>query len=198
MNPRGLAVFAALVAVAAQAGDSSSSSRTSLVREAWGEHHPFAIGERTNVRIGEGYSMVSVGGHARLAPWERLHLELFWDNYLALGGPAGMPIGNRHDHEIGFTLQSPLITGRKFTVFPMLGACAMWSFSGNTSDVRFGVHGGVGAQVSLGQGLAVHLELEAIAYNGHQLRAWGFSESVSPNLSWFGVAQTSLGVEYWF
>jgi hypothetical protein len=168
----------------------------------WGDGHWLAIGTRSNVRTGEGYTMASLGGHVRLAPFDFLRLELFLDNYLALAGPSGLTVGQRHDHEIGFMAQVPLYENRRLSVFPMVGACATWAVAEGagtaTSDIRFGIHGGVGVQFKLFRGLAAHAEVEAIAYNGHALRTWGFSSSVAPTLSWFGVGQASLGLEYWF
>lgn len=199
MTTTRLTCLAALLTAAWSFAEPSVSSQA---RVPWGDGHWLALGTRANVRAGEGYSMASVGGHVRLAPFSRLRLELFLDNYLALSGPQGMAVGQRHDHEIGFTMQVPVLTTRRVSVFPMLGACAMWAMAENagvtTSDIRFGVHGGVGLQVMIFRGLVAHVELEAIAYNGHPMRTWGFSSSLSPTLAWFGVGQASLGVEYWF
>lgn len=146
--------------------------------------------------------MASIGGQARVAPFHFLRIELFWDNYLALSGPDGMTLGQRHDHEIGFSAQVPVFENRRLSVYPMLGACAMWAMAESagttTSDIRFGVHGGAGVQFILWRGVAAHFEVEAIAYNGHPMRTWGFSSSVAPTLAWFAVGQASLGIEYWF
>lgn len=166
---------------------------------AWGARHPFSIGLRAPGRIGEGYAFGGVGGQVRLRPFERLRVDLFFDNFF---GSSDMAM--RHDHEVGTTLQFMIVSTERFVLYPMLGACAMWAMltpghdAPGVSDIRFGLHAGIGAEVALGSGFSLALNVEAVPYLGHEMRAYDRTAFVDNTLHVMPMGQANLGLNYWF
>lgn len=165
---------------------------------AWGPTHPFAVTVRAPVRLGEGYVFGGVGGQVRLRPFERLRLDLFFDNFM------GQRDGTmRHDHEVGTTIQWALFSSERFVVYPMFGFCAMWAMldphdAPGVSDIRFGIHGGVGAEVALGGGFSLALNVEAVPYFGHTMKAYDRTAFVENGMTVMPTGQANLGLSYWF
>lgn len=177
------------------------SVREEAQRRPGHDGHTFALGVRSVARAGEGYGLAGVGGHFRWQPAAHLRLDGFFDNFLALAGPEGFSVGKRRDHELGFHVAAPLELGRVVSLAPRAGACVLFTVAGApepVTDVRFGLHVGVGLAAHLGGGLVATLDLGAVAYVGHELKVWDFSATVSPTVRWFGVGQASAGLEYWF
>jgi hypothetical protein len=166
---------------------------------AWGSRHPLALTVRTPVRVGDGYVFGGVGGQVRLRPFERLRVDLFFDNFFGQSDGA-----MRHDHEVGTTLQYMLVSSERFVLYPMIGACAMWAMLSpqhdvpGVSDVRFGLHAGIGAEVALGGGFSLALNVEAVPYLGHAMRAYDRTAFVENDLKVMPMGQANLGLSYWF
>jgi len=166
---------------------------------AWGPTHPFAIGVRTPMRIGDGYVQGGFGGHVRLRPYDRLRIELFFDNFFGQDGVA-----MRHDHEVGTTAQVVVLRYDRFIAYPMLGACAMLAMldagmdTPMVSDVRFGVHAGLGAEVAVGAGFSLQLQVETVGYFGHEMKAYDRTAFVDRTMRVYPTGQAELGLNYWF
>ncbi len=166
---------------------------------AWGPTHPVAIGGRTLVRGGDGYVQAGLGGMVRLRPFDLVRVELYFDNYFGQNGDA-----IRHDHEVGTSLQLALIHTPRFTAYPLVGACAMLAMlepgQGNpgVSDVRFGVHAGIGAELALGEGFALLAQVETVGYVGHPMTAYSWTARVERNMAIYGVGEGLVALNYWF
>lgn len=167
---------------------------------AWGPTHPFAIGVRAPMRMGDGYTEGGFGGHVRLRPFDRLRLELFFDNFFGQNDVA-----MRHDHEVGTTAQLIVLRHDRFVAYPMLGACAMLAMldpkqdaTPGVSDVRFGIHAGLGAEVAVGAGFSLELQIETVGYFGHDMKAYDRTAFVDRTMRVFPTGQAELGLNYWF
>ncbi|CAN5422804.1 hypothetical protein BH09MYX1_BH09MYX1_18710 [soil metagenome] len=165
---------------------------------AWGARHPFALTLRAPARVGEGYVFGGVGGQVRFRPFERLRVDLFFDNFFGEADHA-----MRHDHEVGGTIQYAIVSTPRFVLYPILGACAMWAMlmpneGPGVSDIRFGLHGGIGAEVALGAGFSLALNVEAVPYLGHEMRAYDRTAFVDNTLKVMPMGQANLGFSYWF
>lgn len=194
-------LFSTLAATAAAEAPKAGPERP----PAWGPTHPVALGGRALFRATDGYALGGIGGHVRLRPFDWIRLELFSDHFLGDGTSH-----TRHDHEIGFTSQIPVVQSDRLLVYPMLGACAMLAVmspkesatsrgeSQSVDDIRFGVHVGAGTEWALGRGFTLQAQAEAIGYLGHQLIAYDFSARVSPDLKTTLAGQLMAGVNYWF
>lgn len=197
--PLTILALAAQLAFAAPARAAVDDGESVGRPPAWGARHPFALTLRAPVRVGEGYVFGGVGGQVRLRPFERIRVDLFFDNFIGSADGA-----MRHDHEVGTTLQYMLVSTERFVLYPMLGACAMWAMLSphhdvpGVSDVRFGLHAGIGAEVALGAGFSLALNVEAVPYLGHQMRAYDRTAFVENDLKVMPMGQANLGLSYWF
>lgn len=178
-------------AVAAPAGQAVSG---------WDPAHKVALGARASSWVGP-YSAPGAGGQIKLRPWQALGVELFSDNFAWRQSEAW-----RHDHVIGFSLYLPtLVAGEGWFLAPSGGACVDFRFAHpdragapGTSDVLFGVHGGLMLEVFLLEGFSAQLNATGYAYLGHQTGVQGWSARVSNQLSTSGVGLVTGGLNYWF
>lgn len=159
-----------------------------------------ALGTRTSAWVGP-YAAPGLGGHIKIRPWEALGIELFNDNLAWRQDDAW-----RHDHVIGFGLYAPsLIAGDGWYLAPTAGACVDFRFAHpaeaeapGTSDVLFGVHGGLMAEVYLLEGFAFEASASLYGYVGHDTGLERWSARVSNGLGGSTVGLVSGGVNYWF
>jgi hypothetical protein len=161
--------------------------------------HPFALGARVVGRVGE-YAMAGLGGQVRLRPHRLVAIELYSDQFI-----GDMNGALRHDHEVGGSVQFTGLGTQRWTVYPLLGACAMLvmvhppqSGAPAVHDIHFGVHGGAGAEIHVQGGLTLQAQLEGIGYVGHAVQVYRWSAEVSPDLRISGVGQLMLGANYYF
>lgn len=160
----------------------------------------FALGARFSGWAGP-YDAPGVGGHLKIRPWDMLGIELFNDNFAVLSDD-----GLRHDHVIGFSLYAPrLLSGEDWFLAPTFGSCVDFSFSHpkskaapGTSDLLFGVHGGLMAEVFVFDGFAFEMNATVYGYLGHEAKTQGWSARVSNRLGGTAVAQLNAGLNYWF
>ncbi len=146
------------------------------------------------------YAGAGVGARIRWEPFERLGIDLFTE-HLIVESPGGL----RHDHPIGFNVYVPFALGPNVRVRPLFGFCAVFSLvepeqedGPRADDVLFGIHGGAGLEWSPFRDVSLFLDVQAIAYLGHDRAAGGWTGMVDEEYSTFGVAQASLGAEFHF
>ena len=168
--------------------------------DAWSAEHPFGLGGRASSWVGP-YFAPSVGGHLKFRPWDFIGVEAFNDNFVRLQDGAW-----RHDHVIGFSLYAPsLIAGRSWFVAPSLGTCVDFRFAHpsetdapSASDVLFGIHGGLMAELFVENGFSFELNATYYAYLGHEADVERWSASLSNDLQLSGVGLITAGVNYYF
>jgi len=166
----------------------------------WDSQHKLALGARASGWMGP-YAAPGAGGHIKVRPWEVLGIELFSDNFATRQREAW-----RHDHVIGFSLYAPsLIAGSGWFLAPTAGACVDFRFAHpdlagapSTSDVLFGVHGGLMLEVFLLEGFSAEFNATMYGYLGHQTGLERWSAKVSNGLSTSAVGLATAGVNYWF
>lgn len=191
--------LAAVVLASAALLPAAAGAQNLPERAAWGPNHPFALGARLSAR-GSSYALAGFGGQLRLRPWRRLIIELYADNFV--GSVHG---ALRHDHEVGGSLQYAIAGNDRWSLQPLLGACAMLavqdapqSSQSSVNDIHFGIHAGLGAEVALGAGFAFEAQAELIGYVGHDFTVYRWSTEVAPSLSLMWVAQANAGLNYYF
>jgi opacity protein-like surface antigen len=155
----------------------------------------FGLGSRLTGRTGP-YTMGGVGGHIRMRPIRWVAVELFTDHVI---GPVDNTL--RHDHEGGVALQFPVLGNRWWNVYPLIGACASLvvlepSRQGGpfVTDVHFGFRGGAGSELYLTDHWALRAQVEGIGYIGHDLRAYDWTATLSPDVRLTGMAQASFTI----
>ena len=166
----------------------------------WDPGATLAIGTRAGAWMGP-YAAPGAGGHLKLRPWSWIGVELFSDNFAWRQQGAW-----RHDHVIGFGLYAPsLVAGRGWFVAPTLGACVDFRFAHpeqaqapGTSDILFGVHGGLMAEVFVLEGFSFEASASVYGYVGHETGLERWSARVSNRLDASGIALVTGGVNYWF
>ncbi len=143
------------------------------------------------------YGAAGLGGRLRVEPLRYAGVDLFAEHYV-----VEAPQGFRHDHPIGFDLYVPVALGGGVRVRPLAGMCAVGSFvrsevedAPGADDVLFGVHGGAGVELALGERVSAFLDGKAVAWAGHDRAVRGWTGSVGSELSAFGVAQVGLGLQ---
>lgn len=168
-------------------------------RATWSSSHPVAIGARLLGR-GGSYGMVGFGGQLRLRPFRRVAVDLFADNFVGQVNGA-----LRHDHEVGATLHYAIAGNDRWSLQPLLGACAVLAVQGSpqnsaqsVNDIHFGLHAGLGAEFAMGSGFSVQTQAELIGYLGHDFQVYRWTTEVSQDLSFSWVAQASAGLNYYF
>lgn len=146
------------------------------------------------------YGAAGLGGDLRLEPFERLGVDLFAEHLL-----VETPSGYRHDHPIGFDAYVPIDVSPTVRLRPLLGACAVGSFVASSdpdapgaSDVLFGLHAGLGAELALADQLSAFAVGKAVGWVGHDRSVQGWSGQVGNELVPFGVGQFDLGVALHF
>src|SRR5262245_42818047 len=84
--------------------------------EDWARHR--TLGLRATLRVGDEV-LAGAGVQGRVHATQRLAFGLYCDN--SFGSVHG---ALRHDHEIGASVQYALVSGPRWSVFPVLGASA--------------------------------------------------------------------------
>lgn len=145
------------------------------------------------------YVAPGVGGHLKVRPWRTFGLELFSDNFLRPQEGA-----LRHDHVIGFSGYFPSLFGSdRFFVAPTAGACVDFRFAHpsaedapSVSDVLFGVHGGLMAELFLPHGFSLELDATITTYLGHDsgVDRWSAVLSNDLKVSAIGLALFSVNL----
>jgi len=166
---------------------------------AWGSNHRVALGPRLLGRLGD-YALGGLGGQIRLRVHRLVNIELYTDHMIGTMGDA-----LRHDHEVGGTVQLNVLGGERWSVFPMLGACASLAVARapqdrdvSVNDIQFGLRAGVGFEYALGEGFSFEAQALALAYLGHSFDVYGWSASTSSELSVWPLGQVVLGANYYF
>lgn len=161
----------------------------------WSRAHMFGLGSRLTGRTGP-YTLGGVGGHIRMRPIRWVAVELFTDHVF---GPVDNTL--RHDHEGGISLQFPVLGNRWWNVYPLIGACASLVVlepprqgGAFVTDVHFGFRGGAGSELYLTDHWALRAQVEGIGYIGHDLRAYNWTATLSPDVRLTGMAQASLTI----
>lgn len=190
-----IAPFAAALALTLAAPDLFAQTRP----PAWDSHHRVALGPRFIGRFGD-YALGGLGGQIRLRVHRLVNIELYTDHMVGKMGDA-----LRHDHEVGGTVQLNVLGGERWSLFPMLGACASLAVARapqdqdvSVNDIQFGVRAGVGFEYALGGGFSFEAQALALAYLGHSFNVYGWSASTSSELSVWPLAQVVLGANYYF
>lgn len=146
------------------------------------------------------YGAAGLGGNLRLEPFEHLGVDLFAEHLM-----VETPSGYRHDHPIGFDAYVPVRVSQTVRLRPLLGTCAVGSFLISTdpeapgaSDVLFGLHAGLGAELALADQLSAFAIGKAVGWMGHDRAVAGWSGQVGNELVPFAVGQIDLGVSLHF
>lgn len=158
-----------------------------------------SLGARLVARFGD-YTLGGAGGQVAVRLSPLVSVELFSDHL------AGSREGSlRHDHEVGGVLRLHLWRGERWTVFPMLGACAnlavvhaAQALDATANDVQFGARAGVGFEYALPRGFSVGAEALALAYLGHRLDGWGWRVEAATELSVVPMGQVVLHANHYF
>ncbi len=143
------------------------------------------------------YAAGGGGARARWEPFDRLGVEVYTEHLKVIEDE-----GLRHDHPIGFNLYVPFQFGERFRLRPLFGFCTVFSFFHpdqegveRIDDVHFGVHAGLGAEVSFGRFVSLFVDVQGVAYFGHDRYAGGWATHVGDNLSVWGLVQGAAGIQ---
>lgn len=158
----------------------------------------WAIGQYASGWMGS-YGAVGVGTRIR---WEFmpgwLGVQVFGESALVDPGADVL----RHDHQVGFDLYMPFRLSDRWQLRPMLGFCSVLSFIEPTvedgprnDDVLFGIHTGLGVEVSLNSWLSLFLDAQVYGYTGHDRDSAGWTANVSEDLTLSALFQTNFGVQ---
>ncbi len=168
-------------------------------RLGWLPSSRVSLGARLVARFGD-YTLGGVGGQVAVRLSPLVSVELFSDHLV--GSREG---SLRHDHEVGGVLRLHVWRGARWTVFPMLGACAnlvvvhaAQARDATVNDVQFGARAGVGAEYALPRGFSIGAEALALAYLGHRLDGWGWRVEAETELSVVPMGQVVLHANYHF
>ena len=144
-----------------------------------------------------GYLGGGVGGRARYELRETIGVDVYSD-HLVIEAEGG----RRHDHPIGFNLYIPYRLSESWRIRPLFGFCAVFSFyrpnregAGQTDDVHFGTHAGVGLEAQFGRWLSFFLDVQGTAYLGHARYDGGWAAHIQDELSLWGVVEGKLGLQ---
>lgn len=162
--------------------------------------HEVGLGTRAGSWIGT-YAAPGVGGHLKLRLFEDIGIEAFSDNFARIQDHAW-----RHDHVIGFSLYAPsLIAGDSWFIAPTLGTCVDFRFAHpidsdapSTSDILFGVHGGLMAEAFVGYGFSFEATATMYAYIGHESDVQRWSAEISNELGVTPLGLVLASVNYYF
>ncbi len=167
--------------------------------DAWSADHPIAIGTRASGWFGD-YFAPGLGGHIKIRPWSWLGVELFSDNFARPQDGVW-----RHDHVIGFSAYLPaILAGDDWFIGPSLGACVDFRFAHpegetpSTSDILFGVHGGLMAELFLANGFSMQMNATVYAYIGHETEFERWSAQISNELQVAPQGLVTAGLNYYF
>jgi hypothetical protein len=168
-------------------------------RQQWSPDHPIAIGGRVSSWVGD-YFAPSLGGHLKLRPWAALGIEAFNDNFVMLQDQAW-----RHDHVIGFSAYAPsLITGTAWFLAPSAGMCVDFRFAHPTrsdapssSDILFGVHGGLMFELFVDYGFSFQANATVTGYLGHESGVSRWSATLSNELHVTPIGLITAGLNYY-
>lgn len=159
-----------------------------------------ALGARLSSWRGEE-TAPGIGGHLRLAPWDRMNLELFWDSFAR---PAWERDELWHSHIIGFHVMVPLVRAQT-VVGPTFGACT--SIEAITpierevpgvADLRFAPHAGLFVDHALTEHWTFGGRATAFAYVGNAPHLDGWSAQTSNALHVDPTVQLTAAVSRWF
>lgn len=197
MRPPALPLLAALALTALPSIGYGQSADTP--RLGWQPSSRVSVGSRLVMRFGE-YQLGGFGGQVAIRLGQWVSVELFTDHMVGTREGA-----LRHDHEVGGMLRLHALRGARWSVFPMVGACAnlavvhaAQSSDATVNDIQFGARAGVGADLALPHGISLGVEVTALAYLGHQLQGWGWRAEASADLSVFAAGQGVLHANYHF
>jgi hypothetical protein len=170
----------------------------SAPRRGWEPDAYVAVGSRVVGRFG-AYHLGGLGGQITVRPARWVSLELFTDHMVGTRDGA-----LRHDHEVGATVRFHLLRGPRWTVFPLLGACANLAVlhaaqapSASFNDIQFGLRAGVGAEYALPHGFSVGVDALALGYLGHAIEAWDRRVELAPSLSLLGAGQVVVHASWY-
>ncbi|MDB4927913.1 MAG: hypothetical protein JWM10_397 [Myxococcaceae bacterium] len=159
----------------------------------------WSLGVRAVGRSGE-YTLGGVGGQIGVELSPLVSVELFTDHVTGSHRDS-----LRHEHEVGGVLRLHLLRGARWSVFPLVGACANLavvhdarSREVSVTDVQFGARAGVGAEVVLPYGFSLGAEAMALAYLGHRVEWWNGSVYSADELSVTPMGQVVLHANYRF
>jgi hypothetical protein len=156
----------------------------------WQADHPWAIGVRA-AAWRAGYTAPGLGGQIQYRPLARLGVEAF-------GNSFALPRDGRllHDHVVGFHVFAPVIGGERWLLAPEAGLCVDFRFQTDlvdkgpsSSDIRFGAHAGLLAEVRLTSQFSAGLRGTAFGYWGNDAGVDGWTSSASTGLSFDPVGQ---------
>ena len=106
---------------------------------------------------------------------------------------------------IGFSTYLPsLIGGESWFLAPSLGACVDFRFAHpegeapSTSDILFGVHGGLMSEFFLANGFSAQVNLTVYAYIGHETSIERWSAQISNELGVAPQGLATVGLNYYF
>jgi len=166
----------------------------------WTERHAFerdfALGLYATGWAGH-YEAVGAGARARWEPMDHLGVEVYTEH-----AKVRAEGGRQHDHPIGFNLYVPVHLTEWLRFRPLFGFCAVFSFFhpeqegvDTIHDIHFGVHGGAGLELALGRFASLFLDLQAVMYFGHDRYTGGWMTHVGDELTTWGVAQGTAGLQ---
>jgi hypothetical protein len=165
----------------------------------WSPDHPVAVGTRAAGWLGE-YNAPGLGGQIKIRPVEEVGLSLYNDNFIRPQDDA-----LRRDHVIGFSVYAPsLIGNERHFIAPELGACVDFRYVNplddrpSVSDVLFGAHLGVMAEVWVFKGLSLEMNANVTEYVGHDTGLARWSARVSRELTVSTVGQVTASANYYF
>lgn len=158
----------------------------------WDPERPWAIGVRA-AGWSAGYTAPGVGGQIQYRPASRFGIEAFWNSF-ALPQQALL----MHDHIVGFHTYFPVAGSDRWLLAPEAGLCVDFRFQTDlsqagpdSSDIRFGFHGGLLAEARLSTLFSLGLRGTATGYLGNAAGVDGWTSSASPGLDLRPVGQVT-------
>lgn len=153
---------------------------------------PWAIGVRA-AGWRAGYTAPGVGGQIQWRPAARFGVEAFWNSF-ALPRQALL----LHDHVVGFHTFFPVAGADRWLLAPEAGLCVDFRFQTDlseegpdSSDIRFGFHGGLLAEARLSTLFSLGLRGTATGYLGNAAGVDGWTSTSSPGLELRPVGQVT-------
>lgn len=158
--------------------------------------HPIALGLRGIGRVGD-YTLAGVGGQLRLRVHPLVNISLYTDHMF--GGDA---VVSRHDHEVGGTLELNVLRGARWSLHPLVGACALLAMAHQSdadltlNDVWFGLRAGVGGEFAVHEHLSLQVQLQVLGYLGHRFNSQRWTGEDAGDLHVTPMGQLVVGINY--